>query len=68
MVELNMELLIFFKKVEDKNIQSTSFIKIISLLNTKRQKYCFLTQNREGAERLCFRVCCKKEGVRLGEI
>ena len=38
MVELNIELLIFFKKIEEINILSVSFIKIISLLNKNVKK------------------------------
>ena len=52
MVELNIALLIFYKKIEEINVKSVSFIKIISLLNKNVKKKCFLPQNREGAERI----------------
>ena len=47
MVELNIELLIVFKKIEEINIQSVSFIEIINLLN-KNGKKVFSTPKRGG--------------------
>ena len=76
MVELNIKLLIFFKKIEEINIISVSFIKIISLLNKNGKNNVFYPKtgrvlreyNIQWTLVLCFRVCCKKEEVRLGAI
>ena len=76
MVEQNIKLSIFFKKIEEINILSVSFIKINNLLNKNGKNSVFYPKYRRVLEEykiqrtlvICFRVCCKKEKVRLGAI